>query len=282
MNDPYSNLKSGPQFSEKESENPELLTLLDSYFVVKRGHIVTMPKPGEAVVACMSGGLDSTANIAMLLEQYGLVVYPFFINRGQSCYQYEKEAVTHYDSYFSQRYPDQYHPVCEIEITTPPAAYKERLKASLTSNNISYPARNSVIFLIGAEYGYSLRSEGVTIHTLFASHVSSDGSFHCSQTWTRLTNMTICHIMNDYQWQFISLPIETAFGNYYDKDVYIRFCQEHNIPLDMTRTCVKENETACGDCPPCWERRRVYRDLGVDDTKQYLKPMAKTIPTSYN
>ncbi len=281
MKQDYFHLYSGPKFSEKDSENPELLNLIDDYLLKRRGYIVKMPKPGESVVACMSGGLDSTANIAMLLEEYKLEVYPFFIKRGQSCYVYEKEAVDYFDAFFSARYPKLYHQVKEIEIITPPKAYKKELKAGLTSNNISYPARNSIIFLTGAEYGYTLSRNGKTIKTLFASHVSSDGSFHCSQTWTRLTNLTICTCLNDYEWQFISLPIETAFDNYYDKDVYVSYCEKHAIPLEHTRTCVKDNIIACGDCPPCWERRRVYRDLGIPDKKQYLYPMAKTIPTHY-
>jgi len=87
--------------------------------------------------------------------------------------------------------------------------------------------------------------------------------------------------MNDWEWQFISIPIETAFGNYYDKDVYIKFCEKHNIPLYHSRTCVKKGDP-CGSCPPCWERRRAFAKLGTKDIDNYLNPMPKEMPKNYN
>ena len=273
----------------KVSENFDLLEMLDNFFKSKRGYIVKMPKEGESVVACLSGGQDSVANIGILMEEFKLHIYPFFINRGQSNYEYEKQSVDFFNKLYKERYPDLYNDCLEISVSTPGTEYKDLLRQAKKQvdslplrHNISYPSRNPIIFLTGMEYGYSLQAKNVKINTIFASHVSSDNSYHCSQTWTRLMNLLMCQILNDYSWQFISIPIETSFKNYYDKDIYIKWAYEHDIPLHKARTCVKKFNVECGDCPTCWDRRRGYKEAGVKDPTVYKFPMSNKFPTYYD
>ena len=112
--------------------------------------------------------------------------------------------------------------------------------------------------------------------------MSSDFSYHCSQTWVRLMNILFCQILNDWSWQFISLPIETEFGNHYDKDVFIKWAYQNGVPLHKARTCVKSFDIECGDCPTCWDRRRGYKEAGVKDPTKYKFPMSKKYPTYYD
>lgn len=276
------------KFKDKINEDKWLLASLDKIFQRKRKYVVKMPYKGSAVVACMSGGQDSIANIGILLKKYGLHVYPFFIKRGQSNYKQEKKSVEYFNQFYKKNFPHLYHDVVEIEVMTPGKEYKDLLRETKRKvddiefrHNVSYPARNPIIFLTGMEYGYSLQAKGVKINTIFASHVSSDSSYHCSQTWTRLTNLMICQILNDWSWQFISLPIETALGNFFDKDVYIKWCHENGIPIHLARTCVKKTVLECGDCPCCWDRRRAYKEAGLVDPTQYRFEMSKNYPTYY-
>src|SRR3989339_1790673 len=163
----------------KENEDVKLLRILDDIFVEKRGYVVKLPPVGSSVVCCMSGGGDSVANIFVLLNGFKYKVYPFFINRGQSAYKWEKGAVKYYDNIFSTRFPEQYNRTLEIKVDTPAKEYKDDLrevkKAMVDkefSNHISYPARNSIIFLTGMEYAYSLRKNGAIANTLFSSHLA--------------------------------------------------------------------------------------------------------------
>ncbi len=273
----------------KVNEDVDMLDMLDGYFKKKRSYVVKMPKPGESVVACLSGGQDSVANIGILLEEFKLNVYPFFINRGQSNYKFEKASAEYFNKFYKKRYPKLYHDYLEIKVPTPGTEYKDLLREAKKHvdsiplrHNISYPARNPIIFLTGMEYGYSLQAKGAKINTIFASHVSSDSSYHCSQTWTRLMNLLMCQILNDYSWQFISIPIETAFKNYFDKDIYIKWAYEHDIPLHFARTCVKGFTHECGDCPTCWDRRRCYNEAGIEDPTIYKYPMSDKFPTYYD
>lgn len=277
------------KFDSKVNEDRSLLLSLDSILKKKRKFIVKMPPRGSSVVACMSGGQDSVANIAILMSEFGLKVYPFFINRGQSNYRWEKKSVKYFDSFFAGRFPNQYKKCKEIKVMTPGLEYKDLLRKAKRMvdplplrHNISYPARNPIIFLTGMEYAYSLMAVGEKINTVFASHVSSDSSYHCSQTWTRLMNILMCQILNDWSWQFISLPIETSFRNYFDKGEYIKWCSQNDIPLYKARTCVKKFSLECGDCPTCWDRRRCYAEVGVNDQTKYLFKMSSKYPTYYD
>jgi 7-cyano-7-deazaguanine synthase in queuosine biosynthesis len=277
------------KMEDKVNEDITLLDSFDNTLTSKRGYVVKMPQKGESVVACLSGGIDSVTNIAMLMKEYGLNVYPFFINRGQSNYEYEKKSADYFNNFFKENFPEQYHDYLEIKVMTPGDEYKDLLRQAKKKvddlplrHNVSYPARNPIIFLTGMEYAYSLMSQGITIKTVFASYVSSDTSYHCGQTNTRLMNILMCQIMNDWEWQFISIPTEREFGNFFDKDIYIKWGYENNIPLHKARTCVKKFDIECGDCPTCWDRRRAYTEAGVIDQTEYKFEMSTTYPTYYD
>ena len=273
----------------KVNEDVSLLKIYSNILKSKRGYIVKMPRKGDGVVVCLSGGQDSVANIGILLKEFGLNVYPFFINRGQSNYEYEKKAVDYFNRFYKRKFPKLYHNYKEITVMTPGTEYKDLLRKTKRmmddvplSHNISYPARGPIVFLTGMEYGYSLKAIGVEVKTVFASNMSSDFSYHCSQTWVRLMNILFCQILNDWTWQFISLPIETEFGNYFDKDVFIKWAYENEVPLHKARTCVKSFDIECGDCPTCWDRRRGYKEASVKDLTKYRFPMSEKYPTYYD
>lgn len=284
------NIKSGIiKFEDKVNEDPRLLESLNQILRDKRGYVIKIPQKGESVVACLSGGMDSVINIAMLMKEYGLKVYPFFVNRGQSSYKYEKQSVDYFNSYFKEKFPDLYNDYLEINVPTPGNEYKDLLRNTKRKvddvplrHNISYPARNPIIFLTGMEYGYSLMSKGVNIKNVFASYVASDSSYHCGQTNTRLMNILFCQILNSWDWQFISIPTELELGNYFDKDVLIKWGYKNEIPMHKARTCVKKFDIECGDCPACWDRRRGFKEAGIPDLTEYKFEMSSEYPTYYD
>src|SRR3989344_6690228 len=88
------------KIGDKANEDVNLLKNFSGILKGKRGYVVKMPAKGESVVACLSGGQDSVANIGILLKEFGLNVYPFFINRGQSNYQYEKKSADYFNRFY--------------------------------------------------------------------------------------------------------------------------------------------------------------------------------------
>jgi len=282
------NIKGEIKFEDKINEDPVLLKTLNTFLKKKRGYVINMPKKGSEVVACISGGMDSVANIVILMEEYKYKVYPFFINRNQSAYKYEKAAILYYNKLFKKKYPKRYNQFVEIKVDTPGQIYKDMLRITKKamdntelSRNISYPARNPIMFLTGMEYAYSLSAKNINVRAIFSAHVASDTSYHCSLTWTRLTNVMMCQITNDYNWQFINIPTEQELGNFFDKDIFVKYCNKKDIDLTKTRTCVSKNKIQCGDCPTCWQRRITYKNLGLKDKTKYLYPLRCECPSYY-
>jgi len=278
------NSGTGDKIKDRYDEDLEVLQDIDNIFKKKRGFIVKMPKANTPVIVSLSGGLDSVSNVGVLLDKFKLQVYPFFINREQTSYKWERKSVDWYDNFFSEKYPNLYHKVIEIKLTTPGMAYKNMLrKTKMLKDNpklretVSYPARNPIIFLTGMEYGYSLQSKGIFPKTFFTSLPSTDTLYHSTLTSIRLMNLLMCQITNDYDWQFISIPIEREFDNCYKKDRFVRYCSEHGIPLEHTRSCCVSDEIQCGTCwLACWDRRMAFKDAGVEDKTKYQHPMPKS------
>lgn len=245
------------------------LKLIDENLSKLRGYVSKLPK-NKKVVVVFSGGLDSVSIVARCIKEYNLEVFPISIIRGQANYEYEQKAVKFYDKLFSKRFPDSYNKCFEIQLDTPSKSYKHMLTEKLKSNHVGYPARNTMIFLAGAEYAYSLRSKNINISTIFGASVVSDTLFHSSLTWARVTNLAICQFLNDYNWQLLSLAVEKELGNSYDKDILIRYCNKIGIPLENTRTCTEKSKTQCGICICCYDRRRCFQDAQIKDKTKYL------------
>lgn len=267
----------------KQKEDLALLAETDEIFKRKRDYIVRIPKPNEPVMTCLSGGLDSVANIVILLEELKVQVYPFFIARGQTNYKWEKKAVNFYDKFFSKKYPGLYHKCLEIKLDVPGKAYKKDLIATkcldddiLMRKRATYPARNPIIFLTGLEYGYSLQHKGIYPKTIFASTHTEDGAYHSCLTSLRCQNLVMCHITGDWSWQFTSIPLEREFGNYYSKARMLKFAHECGVPLEHTRSCTGGDELQCGLCTmACMDRRQSFQKASIEDKTKYANPFPK-------
>lgn len=279
----YTNTAS--KITKRRTEDLLVLNMAEKILKKKRKYIIKMPKPGKSVVVCISGGLDSVCNLEVLMGEFGLMVYPYFLNRKQSNYQYEKKAVSFYGKYFQKRYPDLMHKIMEIKVETPGTSYKDMLRIckkmtdkSLYRHDVAYPARNPIIFLTGLDYAYSLQSKGIFPKTIFGAYMESDNLYHSSLTSIRLLNLIMCHITGDWEFQFISIPIERELENCYDKDVYVKYCVEKGIPLEHSRSCVSKDKIQCGICPACWDRRNAFKKNNLEDRTIYQKPFSKKAP----
>ncbi len=262
----------GDQISSNKLEELTVKESIDNILKLKRGNIYELPKENEAVVACVSGGLDSIINVAILMEEFNLIVYPFFINRGQSNYEWEKKSLEFFDEYFLKRYPSKYKKYLEIELNSPAKGYKDLLREYKNSskNYVGYPARNPIIALSAMEYAYALQSQGIKIKHVFTTHTADDPVLHSTLTALRIDNLLMCQITGDYNWYFTSLPIETELDNYYGKSYLVKWGFEINLPLEKTRSCYTKERWHCGECfPACVNRQKSFLDAGVVDKTKY-------------
>ncbi len=264
----------GDRIIENKLEELMVKKKIENILQIKRGNIYQLPKKNEAVVACVSGGLDSVINLAILMEEFNLIVYPLFINRGQSNYEWEKKSLEFFEEYFLTKYPQKYKKYLEIELDTPAKGYKDLLREhkNSTKNYVGYPARNPIIALSAMEYAYALQSQDVKIRHVFTTHTADDPVLHSTLTALRIDNLLMCQITGDYTWYFTSLPIETELDNYYGKSYLVKWGSEINLPLEKTRSCYTKDRLHCGQCTPaCVNRQKAFLDAGIVDDTKYLK-----------
>lgn len=252
-------------------EKIEILISLESLIKQIRGCIFEMPFKGTPVVVEMSGGIDSTITTAILMEEFGLEIYPVFFNRGQRSFLKERESLMFFSSLFKNKYHDKFHNPIELKIPIPATEIKNDLTEKLRQN-IGHPMRNSILTEYAVQYAYSLENKGIHIRTIFSSVVSSDADYLYHSTLTALRSQMLHTIidMGDPSWQITSLPMEKELGFYFDKPVLIKWASKHEIPVEKTRTCVELTDLQCGSCLLCNIRKSSFEQAGIVDKTEYI------------
>lgn len=256
---------------KRKKENLELLDKIEQVIKSSRGYIFKMPAPGTPIVVSMSGGADTTVTTAILLEEYGLDVYPYFLNRVQRSLQSELKSIKYFSNIFKTKYGNCFHDPIILGIPNPATEIKKDLTDNLR-HGVGYPMRNSIILQYGVQYAFSLANHGIQTRNIFCSTVASDGdySFHSTLTALRSLMLHVCTDMGDFHWQITSLAIEKELGLYFDKDVLVKWAHEHYLPLEKTRTCIENTLIHCGQCDACYDRKRSFEEAGVEDKTEYL------------
>jgi len=266
--------------TKKTKENIAIIKSIENFFIQMRGYVFKMPKPGTPVVVSLSGGADSVITTAILLEEYGLEVFPFFISRGQKAEKPELKSVKYFSKYFSKHYPNLYHKPVIMSVPNPASEIKHLLKESLIEGT-GYPMRNSIIIEYGAQYAFGLGSEGVHVRNIFCSFVACDGDFGAQTSMTGLRSLMqhICIDMGDMTWQVTALPLEKEMGFYLEKDDLLRWAKSGDLPVENTRSCFGSQEKHCGVCYACKHRKISFEDARLEDKTKYLDTRAsKDLP----
>jgi len=263
----------------KSNQVNDLFTIksIEQLIIKKRGTVFQMPKKGEAIIALMSGGLDTTTVIGMLLECYKLNVYPLFINRNLPHKSRIVESVNFFSNYFSKKYPHQYNQPFEMSLSLPPLEIKKVLLRK--ENDIQEGKLRKGVALQPAFYAqyavyyakYLQETQGIKIRTVVGAWLPSNSEWYGYESITSLRSimLNICCVDNDYAWQFTSLPMEKDLGFYFDKETLVKIGTEIHLPLEKTWTCFQGNRTHCGNCPPCGTRSDAFLKAGITDKTKY-------------
>lgn len=250
---------------------------IEKMLIRKRGYVFKMPKKGSPVIVLMSGGLDTTVVIGMLLRGFTADVYPLFINRQLPHEKKVKESIRYFSQYFRKMYPRRFHEVFEMQLSSPP---KEVSHILLQKENdiIMHQIRKGVPLQpsLYAHYGvyyakYLEEVEHVKIRTIIGGWLPSNSEWYGYESFQSLRSImfNICCVDNDFSWQFTSLPMEKAIGFYFDKDMLVKIGSGMHLPLEKTWTCYRGGRIHCGTCPPCATRMRAFAAAGVADVTKY-------------
>lgn len=270
-------------------ENIDAIEMIETYLRKKRGYIFRMPAKKESVILLLSGGLDSVTSWAILMQNYGLNVYPLTFDRCEKRRKREKESVNFFTNYYKKRFPNFFHNPIEIKLdfkkidipieTAPQLLHPEiRMKYFKSETGeidvnvslgsfvlLSYYAR------MYAEHLYLTKN--IKVKTIFCSVNSDDGLLVPWQTYTALRSimLNLCLTSNDFEWQFSSSVLESETDRYFDKSDIIKWAYQNSIPVEKTWSCYRMGVYQCGgsDCQACRHRRYAYRRAKIVDKTVY-------------
>lgn len=284
-------------------EHLHTIRTIESLFYKRRGYVFKMPPPGTPVILLVSGGLDSTSLWGLLLEKYGLHVYPLFLYRDHRRSKREHASAKYFSNYFHQRYTTLSEnlyafstrlspPEIMRAIKHPLKYYHPRqlleridVKRSLLAVDKPnfYPQRVLPyvhVFYCLVYSQYLLEHFNIQAKTIFTAILVGDGLFVPSQTLTsiRTALLSICSVTSEYDWQYCSLPFEKELGHWMEKKDLIRIGHALGLPLEKTWSCYLSGKYQCGnECLTCSSRRLEFRLAHIKDKTVYAynRPMRR-------
>lgn len=242
----------------------------------KRGFVSEFPK-NKKVVMIVSGGLDSIATSARLMEEFNLEIFPLHIHRGQTNSIAENNAVQFYTDFFQKRYGEnKFHTPQMISVNVPPSEFKKDLLPYTKVKG--HPMRDPVMHLLGVEYAVAVSQlSDEPVKTVYCAIVPEDYFPHSSLDGLRANTVSTCINMGDWDWQISSPNTDPFLSTPFGKKEEIVWCMERQIPIGKTISCndasEKTNHLACGSCKSCFRRHAAFTSLGFEDpTEYYEKP----------
>lgn len=217
------------------------------------------------VVLGLSGGMDSTTLCAYYLEKE-YEVYPIVFNYGSKHNKYENEAALRICEYYHLPQPKF------VELPFINQLFKSNLLQSggeipeghYQSENMSQtvvPARNIIFLSIMAGYAWSINAETVA----FGAHSGDHAIYEdCRPIFSAAINTAILAGTGE------RVKVEAPFLNF-DKTMILQMGYNPvlQVPYELTRTCYKDQELACGKCGSCQERLEAFRNIGKKDPVKY-------------
>lgn len=273
-------------------ENVGTIKHIEKSFRLMRGFVSQIPPRGSDVIHLVSGGIDSIASWAILLEEFGLRVHPVCINTGQKRHIQELKAINYFSNIVKKRYPKLYIEPFHLTFPTSAPEISSALRGNLAttihsqvlSDNFD-PLTNTVTltrkYLFPAFFPYPAAlaalffelQRNVKIRMIFCSILPTDGLYNASQTLTsiRAAAFSLCAFTNDYTWQVMSVCFDKNLGFLLHKSDLIRWSYLHKIPIENTYTCLKGADFHCGECIVCGFRKESFIKANVPDKTMYLE-----------
>ncbi len=249
----------------------------EKILVDKRGWVTKIPDNKKAMML-VSGGFDSIITTARLIEDFGLEIYPLYVNRGQKNKIGEEKSLNYFADFFKKKYKDKFHDVEKLNVDIPPAAIKPDLQKYVDKYAMGYPVRDTIIYLFAVQYAVAMSFRyGVEIKTLYNGVVATDDYPHENIVAMRANTVNICQCMHDWQWQLTSPNVDPLFVDHpFEKKDEIAWAVKHGIPIENTVSCwnptvdADGNIIQCGTCFTCNERREGFKLSGCKDLTRYL------------
>jgi len=229
-----------------------------------------MQKNRKAVIG-LSGGMDSTVLLGILLEQ-GYEVHCCVFTYGSKHNKYENQAAVEVIQYYQQFY-GQNNVVChffdladtfshiqsDLLLTggeIPEGHYEhESMKKTVV------PGRNMIFASIMAGVAESIEAECIALGVHSGDHAIYPD---CRHEFIKALDCAI-YLSTDKTVQVVTPLVQDDKAGILVKGYALKV----EAPIHLTRTCYKDQEYACGKCGSCQERLEAFSIINKKDPVRY-------------
>jgi len=221
-------------------------------------------------VAIFSGGMDSTALLALLRSE-GRRVHALSFDYGQRHGARELAAAEQIAAHF-----DIPHRIVDLRtvtdllggssLTSPDVAVPDGHYAEDTMRATVVPNRNSIMLNIAAGYAVSIGADQVALGVHAGDHfIYPDCRPEFVTAASTLLSVATAGFATD---RFTAEPVYAPFVNIGKHDIVAR-CTDMLVPWHLTWSCYKGGMKHCGSCGTCYERREAFTLAGIIDPTEY-------------
>ena len=247
---------------------------IDDIFLKQRGYVTRVSSNKKAVMI-ISGGLDSIATGAFLIQELGMELFPLHIQRGQTNAVAENKSVDFFSHFFIERFGEEkFHKPEVISVNIPPVEFKPDLMPYVKKKG--HPMRDPIMHLLGVQYAVAVSQKyKIDVKSVLCAIVPEDYFPHSTLFGLRSTMFSTCINMGDWEWQITSPNIDANIipAGFSKKDE-ISWAMKNEIPIGKTISCndarKETNHLACGICSSCQRRKQAFADAGFEDPTEYF------------
>jgi 7-cyano-7-deazaguanine synthase len=224
------------------------------------------------VLVLVSGGVDSTTCLAMMVDKYGKenvqalsMYYGQKHNKELAC---ARKIAEYYDVPFIEidlSVIFQYSNCSLLEHSTdeiPKESYAQQLKHTDHKPVSTYvPFRNGLFLSCAASIALS-KGCGVIYYGAHSDDAAGNAYPDCSDVFNEAMNKAI------YEGSAHQVEIRAPFVNMTKKDVVAKGLSL-KVPYELTWSCYEGHDKACGVCGTCIDRKKAFELNGVKDPIEY-------------
>jgi 7-cyano-7-deazaguanine synthase len=227
----------------------------------------------KKVLVLVSGGVDSTTCLAMMVDQYGKEnVTALAMHYGQKHVK-ELECARKIAAYYEVEYLEmdlssifQYSNCSLLSHSTeeiPQQSYAEQLSNTNGSPVSTYvPFRNGLFLSCAASIALS-RECSVIYYGAHSDDAAGNAYPDCSNAFNSAMNQAI------YEGSGHQVTIQAPFVNKSKRDVVAEGLRL-GVPYELTWSCYEGNDRPCGVCGTCIDRKKAFEANGVTDPLPYI------------
>ena len=219
----------------------------------------------KKAVVILSGGMDSTTALFIAKEEYSII--PLHFNYGQRTEKKELESFSEICDYLQleNRYVIDLpffkqigaNALVDVNLDVPTDGIKPGVPITYV------PFRNGIFLSIAASVAEKEGAEAI-----FIGVVEEDSSGYPDCTEKFIEHMK--NAINSGTKPETHIDIKTPLIHLKKEDI-VKKAIEVKVPLELTWSCYKNENKACGVCDSCRLRLKGFKKVGINDPIDYEK-----------